>query len=371
MVRRSVAATENNPVGGKPPTILLRRVISVREWRVFVPLLIMWIFLSLAVPTFLSSRNITNLLFESAVVGVMALGTTVVLITGEIDLSLGAVEGLSGILAALAMTRGDMGWLVGVVVALATGAAVGVINGFFTAWLRIPSFIVTLAMLGVATGVADVVSGGQTLYDFPHVYQQIGQGAIGRFGYPVFISIGVAILLHLLLRRTRTGLMFYGVGSNARAADLIGISTRRVKLFAFVISGVCAAIGGIIVSAELNAANPELGTENLLNAIAAVVIGGTALTGGEGSILGTGIGVLVIGTITNGLDLKNVNPFWQQFVVGLAILTVGGISVMTGRGAVAENPLRWLRRPPGGQSTAEAGIARADASAVVPDVHPR
>ena len=322
----------------------LRRIARAPEWRVFLPLLILWIALSLSQSTFLTSRNITNLLFESAVVGVMAVGTTGVLITGEIDLSLGAVEGLSGIMAAIAMTSWHGGWLAGVVVALATGVIVGLLNGFFTARLRIPSFIVTLAMLGVATGVADIASGGLTIYNFPPSFLVIGQGGIGEFTYPIFISVGVAILLHLLLRHTRIGLMFYGVGSNASAADLIGISVRRVKIIAFVVSGLCAAIGGIMVTAELGAANPELGSENLLNAIAAVIIGGTALTGGEGSILGTALGVLIITSISDGLDLLNVNPFWQQFVIGLVILGVGGVGVLTARGAMPSPFTRLLGR---------------------------
>jgi ribose/xylose/arabinose/galactoside ABC-type transport system permease subunit len=311
---------------------------------VFLPLLILWIVLSVSQKTFLTSRNITNLLFESAVVGAMAFGTTGVLITGEIDLSLGAVEGLSGIMAATAMTSWHGGWLAGVVVALATGAAVGLLNGFFTASLRIPSFIVTLAMLGVATGIADVVSGGLTIYNFPQGFLEIGQGGIGEFTYPIFISIGVAVLLHLLLRHTRIGLMLYGVGSNASAADLIGISVRRVKILAFVISGLCAAVGGIMVAAELGAANPELGSDNLLNAIAAVIIGGTALTGGEGSILGTALGVLIITSIKDGLDLLNVNPFWQQLVIGLVILGVGGMGVLTERGTLRSPFTRVLYR---------------------------
>lgn len=322
----------------------LRRVARAPEWRVFIPLLILWIALSLSQSTFLTARNISNLLFESAVVGVMALGTTGVLITGEIDLSLGAVEGLSGIMAAIAMTSWHGGWLAGVVVALVTGAIVGLLNGVFTARLRIPSFIVTLAMLGVATGVADIVSNGLTIYHFPPAFLAIGQGGVGEFTYPIFISIGVAILLHLLLRHTRIGLMFYAVGSNATAADLVGISVERVKILAFVVSGVCAAIGGIMVAAELGAANPTLGTENLLNAIAAVIIGGTALTGGEGSILGTALGVLIITSISDGLDLLNVNPFWQQLVIGLVILGVGGMGVLTARGRISSAISRLLGR---------------------------
>jgi len=348
----------------------LRRIARAPEWRVFLPLLILWIALSLSQKTFLTSRNITNLLFESAVVGVMAVGTTGVLITGEIDLSLGAVEGLSGIMAATAMTSWHGGWLAGVMAALATGVVVGLLNGFFTARLRIPSFIVTLAMLGVATGIADIVSDGLTIYNFPRGFLEIGQGGVGEFTYPIFISVGVAILLHLLLRHTRVGLMFYGVGSNASAADLIGISVRRVKVFAFVVSGLCAAIGGIMVAAELGAANPELGSDNLLNAIAAVIIGGTALTGGEGSILGTALGVLIITSISDGLDLLNVNPFWQQLVIGLVILGVGGVGVLTARGAVRRPFTGVLARLSSHRADtgrpANGGIAPAVASELTP-----
>jgi ribose/xylose/arabinose/galactoside ABC-type transport system permease subunit len=314
-------------------------VARARETRVYGPLIALWVVLALITPTFVTVRNVSNLLFEAAEVGILAVGTTPVILTGEIDLSLGAVEGLSGVVAAVLIIQLHMAWPIGVVVAIAAAAAIGVINGWCTVRFRVPSFVVTLATLSIATGIADLMSGGQSIFGFPTGYLVIGQGSVGSITAPVFITFGAAVLLHLFLKNTRGGLNVYGVGSNERAAALIGIRTRLVKVYVFAISGAAAGIAGILVSAELNSANPEFGTTSLLNAIAAVVIGGASLLGGSGSIAGTVGGVLVIATLENGLDLLNVGPFWQEFTVGAVILVVVALGATRFR-----TRRRWARR---------------------------
>ena len=278
--------------------------------------------------------NIVNILLQASIIGVLAVGTTVVLITEEIDLSIGAVEGFTAIIVGITVVDGGAPWPIGVLAAFGCGLAVGAVNGFFTTVIGVPSFIATLAMLGIASGLAFKITEGRTLRGFPSAYQQIGQGKVAGIPGPVIVAFGVALVMYLMLRYTRAGMNFYAVGGNREAAALAGIRPRVVKTLALIISGGCAGIAGILVSARLDAANASFGANDLLNAIAAVVIGGTALTGGVGSMIGTVLGVLLIVTIQNGLTLVGVSPFWQTTAVGAIILGAATLDrTSRGRGA--------------------------------------
>lgn len=297
---------------------LLRR--SARSAGVLIPLIALWVFLTLSSPVFLTRINITNLLLQASTVGVLAFGSTVVLITEEIDLSIGAVEGLAAVVAGVVMVQLKMPWPVGIAAALGSGVVVGLVNGVITTVVGVPSFITTLATLGVASGVALNLTQGQSVYGFPAQFLWVGQGAVLGVGVPVLISLVVLLIVYLILRQTKLGLNFYAVGGNRKAASLAGIRPGVVKTIALVMSGCAAGLGGILVSARLDAANGTFGQNDLLDAIAAVVIGGTALTGGVGSVVGTAFGVLMIASIRNGLDLLGVSPFWQTAAVGGMIL---------------------------------------------------
>ena len=294
-----------------------------RTSELLLPLIGFWAILAVTTPVFLTAINITNLLLEASVVGILAVGTTAVLLTEEIDLSIGAVEGVGAVLTGVVIVSYHLPWPVGVAVAIAAGLLIGWVNGWFTTRLRVPSFIVTLSMLGICTGISLQMTDGQSVYGYPIDFQAIGIGAIGGFRYPVFIAAGFATLMHLVLSRTRLGMEFYSVGGNRKAAGLVGINVNRVKTIAFVIGGGAAALAGVVQAARLNSANGTFGSGDLLDAIAAVVIGGTSLTGGVGSVIGTVLGVLLVATIHNGLNLWNVSPFLQQVVVGLIILLMG------------------------------------------------
>jgi ribose transport system permease protein len=297
-----------------------RAFFRVRATGIFLPLVAMWLILSLVAPNFLTLFNINNVLLEAAVIALMAFGSTIVLITAEIDLSVGAVVGASGVFAAYLMVNLGLAWSLAVVLALAAGVLVGLFNGFFTTVFNIPSFITTLATLGILTGASLTLTNGATVTGFPSTFQKLGLGEIGGVRAATIVAIVTLIVLQFVLKMTRLGSAFYSVGDNAEAARRAGISSLRVKTYALMICALCSAMAGLIQIAEVNAANGTYGADQLLNAIAAVVIGGTLLSGGVGSVLDTALGVLVIVTITNGLDLLNVNPYWQQAVVGVAIL---------------------------------------------------
>jgi len=292
---------------------------SVRSGGLIVPLAALWLGLAIIAPNFLTVANMLNILIQVAVVGVLAFGSTIVLITEEIDLSIGAVEGLAAVVAGIVIVNIGAPWPMGVAAAIAGGCVVGLLNGLFTVGLGIPSFIVTLATMGIASGVSLQATAGETIYGFPKAYLGIG-GRIFGIPVPIVIAFCVLLTLQFVLQKTRFGLNCFAVGSNSRASVLAGISPKRVKLAALVISGGCAGVAGVIVSAQLGAANGGYGSADLLYAIAAVVIGGTALTGGVGSVIGTGLGVLVIATMSNGLALLNVSPYWQIAAVGAIIL---------------------------------------------------
>jgi len=297
-----------------------RRSFRLPNMGVLLPLAILWIVLSLSTSTFLTLFNLNNVAIQVAVIGALALGTTPAIICREIDLSIGAIEGFCAVVSGLCAVSLGLPWIVAIGISLATGALVGAINGAIIVYLGVPSFVTTLAMLGIVTGISLSLTGGQSIYGFPAGYQWLGQGKFLGIGVPVYIGAVLLIATQFIMRSTTLGLAFYSVGGNDRAATLIGVPVNRTKIIAFMMSGLGGAIAGILVSARLDSANPTYGTLDLLDAIAAVVIGGVALTGGVGTAIGTATGVLLIVTIRNGLNLLGINPFIQQTAIGGIIL---------------------------------------------------
>ncbi len=282
--------------------------------------LLLWTVLSFASPYFMTVQNLTNIALQSSVVGIMAVGFTILLIGGEIDLAIGSTQALAGTLAALLIIQRGLSIWAGVLIVLAMGLIVGNLNGYFSLFTKIPSFIVTLAMLGVLQGLAFVMTSGQTIGGFPEAYKVLGHGRIGVIPLPVIIFFSVTVLVQLVLSQTRYGVELYATGGNREAASLVGISVRRVLMLAFIASSILCTLAGLVLSARLNAGHGSFGSESLLDAVAAVIIGGTSLNGGAGNTFGTLLGIILISTIKNGLILLGVDPFWQQVAVGALIL---------------------------------------------------
>jgi ribose/xylose/arabinose/galactoside ABC-type transport system permease subunit len=276
--------------------------------------------------TFLQPDNLRNVLRQVSMESIIAVGMTLVIISGGIDLSVGSTVALTGVVTCLTMTNLPGPFLVvfpvSVLVGILTGAVCGAFNGFFVTKYDIPPFITSLAVMTAARGLSYIVCGGQPIWNLPDGFSWVGRGFV--FGFvpvPVIIMFVFVIAGHIFLSQTKYGRYIYAVGGNAEAARLSGINVKKYLFLVYVLTGVLAAVAGIILASRLGAGDPKSGMMWELNVIAAVVVGGTSLSGGEGSIIGTFFGALIIGVVNNTLNLMNVDAYWQQIVLGSVILS--------------------------------------------------
>jgi ribose transport system permease protein len=288
------------------------------EATIFGVFILIFLLLSATTPHFLTVQNILAVLVATSLIAVVACGQTFVIITGGIDLSCGSVVALSGVVAGLAL-QGGAPTPVGILVGIMVGLACGGFNGLAVTMLNMNPFIVTLSVLAMARGLAFIVTDGNTIFSFPDAFDRIGGGLIGPLPIAGIISLLAFFVCYLVLSKTVLGSEIYAVGGNRDAARLAGIPVSRTLLIVYLVSGAFAGLGGVILTGRLDSAQPIAATGLELNAIAGVVIGGASLFGGRGSMLGTMIGVLLIGVINNGLTLNNVQPFWVQFIQGAVI----------------------------------------------------
>jgi ribose/xylose/arabinose/galactoside ABC-type transport system permease subunit len=300
---------------------------------VAVTLAVAVVFAAIA-PGFFSVQNLVNIALSIAVTGILAVGMTAVMVTGGIDLSVGSVVALSGVAAAIGAAHGGSPLLVGAVLALGVGLLTGVVNGTLVAYLRVPAFIATLAMLTAARGVAFLVSGGQSHGDLPDSFGWLGRTVVLGVPTPVIVMAAVMAGGAFLLKRTVFGRHVYAIGGNTEAAWLAGINTRRAIWTVYVLNGLLVGIGGLTLASRLGAGVPNAGVQYELDVIAACVVGGTSLTGGRGTIAGTLWGTVFIGVLTNGLNLANVDPYVQKIALGVVIvIAVVGDQLGKGRPA--------------------------------------
>ena len=286
----------------------------------FGTLLALLIFFSIASPKFLQWSNISGILLSTAVIGILAIGTTFVIITGGIDLSIGTGMTFAAVVAGVSMAAGAP-LALGVLIGLLTGAAMGFVNGVNIVYLKLPPFIATLAMMMVTQGLALVISGVKPVYIKAPGYQQIAlDELIPGLPNAVLILFGCAIIAAILLTKTIFGRYNLAIGSNEEAARLSGVNTTKWKILIYSVAGIFTGIAGVVISSRLGSAQPQLGQGYELQAIAAVVIGGTSMLGGRGSILGTLIGALVMSVLINGLRIMSIQTEWQNVVVGVVIL---------------------------------------------------
>jgi ribose transport system permease protein len=288
------------------------------EYGLLIGFILLCALLTLVSPVFLTPVNLFNVALQASVVAILAFGQTFVILSAGIDLSVGSVLALTG--AVMAMQTGQNGVLVGILVGLLAGAVLGALNGLFVTRARVAPFIATLAMLAIARGLTYIYTQGSPIRVDQPAFNVFGQGTVGAVPVPVVIMLAVFVVCLVVLTQTRFGRYVFAIGSNPEVTRLAGVPIDRYVVAVYAISGLLAALGGLILTGRLAAADPNAATGYELDVIAAVVIGGTSLFGGRGGVFGTLIGALIIAVVGNGMVLLNVNPFWTQAVKGAIIL---------------------------------------------------
>lgn len=309
-------------------TSLLDR-IDVRSYGIVLSFLALFVALSLATDKFLTTRNLLNILDQSAPVGIVACGVTIGIIAGVFDLSVGAIFAVAAV-AACKMALVINPWLA-ILLGTLFGAALGVVNGVLVNRVKINSFIATLASSIVFRGIAILVTGGLIVTVTDPTFKILGTATLFGAKYTVYVFAIVIVITSFLLARTTLGRYFYAVGGNAEAANLSGIPVERVRTIAFIISGFCAGIAGVLAASRTSSAQPDLGMDLALQAIAASVVGGTSIMGGQGAIWRAVLGVLILALIGNGFNLLGIDTIYQQIVQGLLIMLAVGLDQLLRR----------------------------------------
>ncbi len=282
-------------------------------------LIVVFVFLSFASPDFLSADNLFNIGSQTAVVAVIAIGMTLVIITAGIDLSVGSVAALSGVMGVTLMVSFGLPVPLGILGGILVGAIAGLVNGLLVAFAGLNPFIATLGMLSVARGLTYISTGAVAVFGAPDSFRLLGQGVLGPIPIPILVIVVVTIAGYVVLSRTRLGRYAYAMGSNLEAARLSGIPIKRYLTSVYVIAGALAGLGGMIAASRVNSGQPNYGLGLELDVIAAAVIGGASLFGGQGTVVGTLIGAFLIALIRNGAVLLNVDVFYQSVIIGVVI----------------------------------------------------
>ncbi len=300
-----------------------RKQINLREYGVVIGFLVLCIAISIASPSFASHKNILNLLRQSSIVGIIASGMTFVIISGNFDISVGAVAAFSGAIIMKLATSG-VNIFISILAALLLCGVIGGINGVFVAIVNIPSLITTMAMVSVVKGAMLLLTGGYPITENIPVLDVIGNGYLWGIPVPVVIFAVTVVISHIVLTKTRFGRYVYSVGGNQEAARLNGIHVEAYKIKVFIINAVLAGLAGVVLVGRMGTASPVAGDGYDMDAIASVVIGGTSVAGGSGSVLKTVIGVLLMSVINNSFNLLGVDMYFQYIIKGLIILVAVG-----------------------------------------------
>jgi len=294
---------------------------TMAEYVIVMAIVLESIFFAVYAPQFLSLPNLINIALSIAITGILAVGMTAVILTGGIDLSVGSVAALAGIVAAMTAASGAPGALVlAVLAALGVGLAVGAFNGLMVARFRVPPFVTTLAMLTICRGLAFVITEGRSISDLPPGFGLFGRELFLRVPVPVWLMLLVFAAGWFVLKRMTFGRYVYAVGGNREAAFLAGVNIKGVTMLVYVLNGLLVGLAGLVLASRLGAGVPNAGNQYELDVIAAVVVGGTSLNGGRGSVIATLWGAVFIGVLNNGLNLANVDPYVQKIALGIVIL---------------------------------------------------
>ena len=329
----SQPAVERTQVAAAPAKrgsdrIVLQRLLP------FLSLIILFVALAIASPHFLTNTNLSSVARQTAVINIMALGMTMIIITGGIDLSVGAILAMGGLLGTMAMEKG-FSIPAGILVGTATGLLCGLANGVMITQLRIAPFIVTLGTLGIFRGTALIISNGLPVHRIPPQFSFLGEGNLLGVPFVLWILVACALVTHVVLEHTRLGRYTFAIGSNREAAIYAGIPVMFHTTAVYAIGGMLTGLAGMIEASRLMTGQPTAGQGYELQAIAAVVIGGGSLQGGEGSVVGTLIGAFIMGLLSNGSDLLGVSPYLQQAIIGAVIILAVALDELRKRRTVS------------------------------------
>jgi len=297
-----------------------------QEFILLVVLLVLGTIFSLLTDTFLTIPNILNVLLQISIIAILGFGVTIIIISAGIDLSLGSVMALVGMGTAAILTSSTPSIFLAILGGLLIGGIVGFINGITVAYIHLPAFIATLAMMSIARGVALVVTNAIPIYNLPESFLFLGSGFLWGVPTPIYVMISLYFILEFILRKTKFGRYTYAIGGNEEATRLSGINIKRYKLLVYVVGGICTGAAGILFTARLGSGQPTAGVGYELDAITAAILGGTNLFGGSGNLIGTLIGAFVMGVINNGQALLNISSYVQNIVRGIIVILAVGIS---------------------------------------------
>ena len=292
----------------------------IAEYAIIIIFIVLFAAMSIFAPNFLTGSNIANVLRQVSINGICAIGMTFVILTGGIDLSVGAIIGVSGVLTAMMMINN----VNPIIASLALCTLIGFATGLVISHIGIPPMVATMGTMTSLRGVAYLITGGTPVFGFDSRYAVIGQGYVGAVPIPVIILVLSFAAGIFFLSKTRHSRYIYGVGGNEEVARLSGISVHRIKAFVYAVSGFCSALAGLVMLGRLNSGQPRAGESYEMDVITAVVLGGVSLTGGVGKISHVVFGVLIIGVLTNGMTMMAVDDYWQRVVKGLVLLLAVG-----------------------------------------------
>ena len=306
-------------------------MVTLRRYSVVIILLVICLFFAVGTENFMTVPNLLNVALQTSIIGIVAIGMTFTILTAGIDLSVGSVMALCGALAAGLVVRNGMGTYTSIGVALGIGVFIGLINGLLIIKGDIPPFVATLAMMAVARGLTLVYTEGRPIAGLPEEFIFLGTGQWFGVPVPVIILVVLAVIATIVLRQTRFGLYVYATGGNEETTHLAGVNPNRIKLAVYMISGFCAALGGILLTSRLWSAQPNAAIGWELDAIAAPVLGGTSLFGGVGTIGGTLVGAFIIGVLSNGLNLLGIASYYQMVIKGVIFILAVMLDLFTKR----------------------------------------
>lgn len=309
-----------NGQGNGPSKSWLRRFFEIKESGILLALIGMCVLIGLVTPNFMTPYNLAIVMRQVSFIGIVAAGQTLVLLLGGIDLSVGAIAGLSAILGAMMMTKGGIDPFLAMTLATGIGFLLGLLNGALIAYLKLNAFIVTLATGEVFAGTILVLTRGYSITGVPKAFAILGQGSVGAVPVSVLFLLAIFGLLIYVTQNVPFGRSIYAIGGNRVAARFVGLRVERVEMMVYALAGMLSAIAGMLFVSRMSAGQPTIGASWLMPSITAAIIGGTSLSGGVGTLLGTLLGAIFMGVLANGIVLINVSSYWERVIIGLFVI---------------------------------------------------